>query len=107
MSAKDLLKIALVVTLVASAGTAFAAGSTIDGATSIIGGSFTPSANVTLHVASGTSSYAADSSHLSGNRIYFGNNSDSKIYYSTKNAGATSELGVTSTMGASAGWSSL
>jgi hypothetical protein len=106
MSAKDLLKIALVVTLVASAGNAFAS-STIDTATSIIGGSFTPSANVTLHVASGTSSYAADSAHLSGNRIYFGNNSDSKIYYSTKVTGSTATLSVTSTMGASSSWSSL
>ena len=108
MSSKDLMKLALVVILVASAGTASAAGSTITGQVAIgTGGSFAPSANVTIHIFSGSSSYAADSSHLSGNRIYFGNNSDPKMYYSTKDTGSTATLVSSSTDQASSSWSSL
>jgi hypothetical protein len=84
MSSKDLLKISLILILVASAGNAFA--TQITTTTAIGSSSFSPSANVTIDAAAGNSSYSAFSQHLSGNRIYYGNNSDPKLYYDAKTA---------------------
>jgi hypothetical protein len=105
MSSKDLLKVSLMLTLVASAGTAFAADITTT--TAIGSSSFSPSANVTISAAAGTSSYSAYSQHLSGNRAYFGNNSDPKLYYGSKATGSTSNYSPSSNATMPANWSSL
>jgi hypothetical protein len=106
MSSKDLLKVSLVLTLVASAGAAFAA-SDISTTTAIGTSTFSPSANVTISAASGTSSYSAYSQHLSGNRVYWGNNSDPKLYFGTKSTGSTIGYSPSSTDAAPTGFSSL
>ena len=105
MTAKDLLKVSLVLTLVACGSTAYA--TAFSGAFSFANGSsFTPSSNVYMELASGTSSYAATSQHMSGDRIFFANNSDSHIYYTTKSAGSTSAISPASNT-TETGWSTL
>jgi hypothetical protein len=106
MKHKDLLKIALVLTMVASAGTAFAS-CTITTSTLMGGGTFSPSSNVSISVASSISSYSAYSQHLNGNRYYWACNSDPKLYYNTKNAGTTISVTPNSTDTAPSGFSSL
>lgn len=87
MSSKALLKISLVLTLIGSAGTAFGA-ATITTATAVGSSSFSPSANVTVKAASSVSQYSAYAGHLSGNRVYWGNNVEPKLYFDEKVPGA-------------------
>lgn len=63
--------------------------------------------NVTVNVNSVVQSYAATSGHLNGDRT-FGTASDSpKIYYTTKDKGATPPAPSASDSSAFSGWSSL
>ena len=82
MSSKDLLKLSLVLILVASAGNAHA-NSSITTTTAIGNSSFSPSSKVTIQADSNGTQYAAFSMHASGNRAYWGTNSDPKLYYGT------------------------
>lgn len=105
MTAKDLLKVSLVLTLVACGSTAYA--TAFSGAFSFANGSsFTPSSNVTMELASAPANYAATAQHLSGDRVYFANNADSHIYYTTKATGTTTSIGPTATQ-TELTWSSL
>jgi hypothetical protein len=108
MTSKDLLKVSLVLTIVASAGAAYASAN-ITASTMIGNGSFTPSANVTLSVASGNTSYAATAQHLNGDRVFFGTNTDPKIYYTTKATGTTTALSglASTTVAPTSNWSTL
>lgn len=81
-----LIKVCFVVAAVLAAGSAHAS-SSITSSLEIGGGMFAPSNGVTLNVAATSAAYAAYAGHLNGNRIYFGNNSDPKVYYGTKTAG--------------------
>ena len=86
-----LIKVCFVVAAVLAAGSAYAS-SAITGSTTIGGGSFAPSNSVRINVSSTTTAYSATSAHLNGNRLYFGNNSDPKIYWGDKVAGATNTV---------------
>jgi hypothetical protein len=86
MSNKLVIKVCFVVAAVLAAGSAYAS-SALTASTSIGGGTFAPSNSVTLNVAASASNFAGYSGHLNGNRIYFLNNSDPKIYYGTKATG--------------------
>ncbi|AJE03400.1 hypothetical protein [Geobacter pickeringii] len=55
---------------------------------------FTPSSNVQVDAWASNSAYAATSQHLSGNRIFFGMNGDSKIYFNTKTAGSQASVSI-------------
>jgi hypothetical protein len=107
MAHKDLLKIALVLTITASAGSAFGA-KVITSSTVLGNSSFSPSTMVKLDVASGSSNYSLYAQHTNGNRVFWGGSADSRVYYSTKNPGdITDESGVSATDNKPANWSSL
>jgi hypothetical protein len=94
MNKKSLLKIALLCVLIAaSSSVAHATSQNITGTTTIgANATFAPSSNVTISVDSATASYEAYSQHLSGNRVYYSNNSDPKMYYNNKTAGSTTSV---------------
>ena len=77
---KNILKAFLVLTSLAFASSAFAA-KTISSSTVIGGGTFAPSAKVTIKVTSTVSAYAAASQHSSGKKQFGTNNQDPKIYF--------------------------
>jgi hypothetical protein len=86
MHNKTILKICFVVAAILAAGSAYAAG--ITGSTTIgTGSTFSPSNSVRINAVATSAAYAANSSHLNGNRYYFTNNSDPKFYYATRAAG--------------------
>lgn len=84
MTKKDMLKISLVAAVVLSASSALAG---ITGSTVLGGGTYSPSNNVTINVIADATSYAAKSGHLNGDRTLFTNNSDPKMYWTTKATG--------------------
>lgn len=87
-----LIKICFVVAAVLAAGSAHAGASAISGSTTIGGGTFAPSNSVVIQANSTTTAYSATSGHLNGNRLYFGNNADPKIYWGTKAAGSSNSV---------------
>lgn len=86
MAKKDIFKICLVAAVTMSATSAMATG--ITGATVIGGGTFSTSNKVTINVVASTTDYAAKSGHTSGDRTIFTNNSDPKMYWTTKTIGS-------------------
>ncbi|MBC7949127.1 MAG: hypothetical protein H7Y42_14680 [Chitinophagaceae bacterium] len=87
MNKKLLFKLCLVAVLAVSANSAFAsitASSSISGAISVGGGSYSPSKSVKVFALSTDTTYAATSGHTSGDRTIATNNSDPKMYYSAK-----------------------
>ncbi len=90
-----LIKICFVVASVLAAGSAHAAA--ITGSTTIGGGTFAPSNSVALQVSSSSTAYSVTSQHLNGNRLYFGNNSDPKIYYGTATPGTSNTVTAAAT----------
>lgn len=86
-----LIKICFVVAAVLAAGSAYAA-SAITGSTIIGGGTFAPSNSVTIQATATSTAYSATSQHLNGNRLYFGNNSDPKIYWGTATPGTANAV---------------
>jgi hypothetical protein len=108
MTHKDLLlKVALVLTLAASAGSAFAATATITSATTVGNNSFSPSTKVQIVAASAAGSYSIQACHLNGDRMFWTGSSDSRIYYNTKSTGSYSSTGINATDSAYTSWSSL
>ena len=93
MDKKLMIKICFVVAMVMACGTAYAGCSTISGVLSLGGGSFSPSNNVQIAVTSTDSAYACQAGHLQGDKVYFTNNADPRLYYGTKTKGTLS--GVT------------
>jgi hypothetical protein len=88
MNKKSLLKIAFVCVLTIAASSSLALAVDITGTTSIgANATFSPSSNVTLSVDANTANYEVYSQHLSGNRIYYGNNVSPTMYYTNKTAG--------------------
>jgi len=81
-----LIKICFVIAAVLAAGSAYAS-SAITSSTTIGGGTFAPSNNVRINATATSTAYAATSQHLNGSRLYFGNNSDPKIYWGTVTPG--------------------
>jgi len=104
MAKKDIFKICLVAAVTLSASSAFAAG--ITGATQLGGGTFSPSNKVTINVVADTGNYAAKSGHSSGDRTIFTNNSDPKMYWTSKtvNSAPATVSGATETV---SGWTTL
>lgn len=102
MNNKTVVKICFVVATVMAAGSAYAS-SAISAASTIGGGTFSPSNSVTINAAATAANYAAYSGHLNGNRVYFTNNSDPKFYFATRTAGTaiTNTVAATDTVPAS------
>ena len=108
MAQKDMLKIALVIALSASASTAFATSQIISSAITIGNSSFSPSTMVTITAAASSSAYSIFASHTNGNRLYWGGSTNSRVYYSTKDTTSTAPAAATTDdKSATAGWSSL
>lgn len=83
---KNMFKICFVAALLISASTVYSAD--ITGATTIGGGTFSPSNKVNIGVISTDAEYSAESKHYSGNRILGTNNLDPKMYWTTASVGA-------------------
>jgi len=77
---KNILKAFLILTSLAFASSAFAV-TTISSSTLIGGGTFSPSAKVTIKVIANTNAYAATSQHSNGKKQFGTNNQDPKIYF--------------------------
>jgi hypothetical protein len=77
---KNILKAFLVLTSLAFASSAFAV-TTVSSSTVIGGGTYAPSAKVTIKVISTAGAYAATSQHLTGKKEFGTNNQDPKIYF--------------------------
>ena len=77
---KRILKAMVVLMSMAFASSAFAA-TTISNSTVIGGGTFAPSAKVSIKVASTATAYAATSQHTNGKKQFGTNNADPKIYF--------------------------
>lgn len=108
MNNNMLIKMSVVCVLVLAArSNAHATAHAITATTAVGNSSFAPSANVEIDVEASNAAYAAFSQHLNGNRIYFGNNSDPKLYYNTKSPGTNTSQSVTATMTAPSAFSSL
>ena len=105
MSNKTVIKICFVVATILAAGSAHA--TSITGSTTIGGGTFSPSNSVTLNCGANSSAYAANASHLNGNRLYFTNNTDPKFYYGTKAGGTAYTTVPAATDTASASYTAL
>lgn len=113
MARTSLMKIALVVALTIAAGTTYAS-SNITSATAIGGGSFSPSNNVQIGVASSDAGYSAHSKHLNGDRVIAIVNTDSKLYYSSGSGvtvgstfAAPSASDTYTNLSSTTGWTSL
>ena len=104
MTRKDIFKVCLVAAVTMSASSAFAA--TITGSTVLGGGTYSPSNNVTIDVKANSTAYAAKSAHNSGDRTLFTNNSDPKMYYTTKAPG-TGPSSVENATDVVSGWTTL
>lgn len=105
MTRKDIFKVCLVVAAVASSSAAYA-NTAISSSTVLGGGTYSPSNNVTVNVVATNAAYAAKSGHLNGDRTVFTNNSDPKMYWTTKAVGTTADTvsGATETV---SGWTTL
>lgn len=98
---KNILKALLILTSLAFASAASAA--TISSSTVIGGGTYAPSAKVTIKVVATTNAYAATSQHENGKKQFGTNNQDPKIYFNTAVAsGPTAPGSATETF---SGWS--
>ena len=106
MNKQIVIKVCFVVAAVLASGSAYAS-SGITGSTTIGGGTFAPSNNVTLNVAATSNSYAGYSGHLNGNRVFFLNNADPKIYYNTRTAGTAITNTAAATDTAPSGFTAL
>jgi hypothetical protein len=107
MDKKLMIKICFVAAMVMACGTAYGGATTIAGVMSLGGGSFSPSNNVVIHANSTGTAYAAFAGHTQGDKVYFSNNTDPRLYYGTKAKGTA----ITDTSAADAtppsGWSSM
>ncbi len=75
------LKIVAFISVLSFTGTAFAAMQSITGAVTFGGGTFSPSAKVTIKADSDGQKYAAASQHINGKKQFGTNNTDPKIYF--------------------------
>lgn len=98
MAKKDMFKLCLVAAVTMTASTSLAAGLT--SSTVLGGGTFSPSNKVTINVIATATNYAAKSGHTNGDRTMFTNNTDPKMYYTTKATGTNPETvsGATETV---------
>ena len=98
---KNILKAFLVLASLAFASSAFAV--SISSSTVIGGGTFAPSAKVTIKAIATTTAYAATSQHESGKKQFGTNNQDPKIYFDdAATSGPTAPGSATETF---SGWS--
>ncbi|QOX79159.1 hypothetical protein FY034_09535 [Trichlorobacter lovleyi] len=86
MNKKHFFILSFVAALSMSYTSAFAG--TISGATSLGGGTFSPSNKVKINVIATTTNYAACSGHTSGDRSICSNNQDPKLYWTAKTVGS-------------------
>ena len=99
---KEILKAFLIMAVVAAASTAYAS-TTITSSGSTIGAqSFKPSNNVTIAAVSTSSAWSAQSTHISGDRVFGASYDDPKMYWTTGTSLSVSS--ETSTWG---NWNSL
>jgi hypothetical protein len=106
MNKQLLFKLSLMCALLVAASTAYASVS-ITGSTVMGGGTFAPSKNVTINVASDpTGGYTAMSFHSQGDKFFATNNSDTKMYWKQKGSDTTTAPANYSTT-ISTGWTSL
>ncbi len=111
MSNKSIFKLCLVIALAITASSAFGAATTISGAITMGGGTYSPSNKVTITydsgpAASNASGYAARSKHAAGNRINATNSTDPKMYWSEVDVTVATGAS-TSTDTFSTGWTSM
>lgn len=106
---KTLFKICFVIAaMMAFGSTAYGAASISGTGTSLGGGTFAPSTNVTITVDSLPSVYDAKSGHITGgDREYGTNNSSPKMYWKTKAKTALPSAGSTATAYTDGTWTSL
>jgi hypothetical protein len=107
MTKKTLLTMCFVAVALMAAGSASASTTISTSSVTIGGGAFAPSNSVKINVDSATANYAAFSGHQSGNRTFFTNNADPKLYFGTRAAGTHFTDAATATMAAPSGWSTL
>ncbi|GFE61292.1 hypothetical protein [Geobacter sp. AOG2] len=86
MCKKHIFILSLVAAITMSYSGAF--GATISDATTIGGGTFSPSNKVKISVTATTVNYAACSGHTSGDRSICTNNVDPKLYWTAKTVGS-------------------
>lgn len=82
------------------------ASSSITAATFIGGGSFAPSANVSINVASTATAYSFVSFHNRGDRFIGANSTDPKFWYTTHDT-STTTTGPSADTTSYSGWNSL
>jgi hypothetical protein len=91
MKSRILTLAALFATL-AFASSAFAV-TTLDTSTVLGGGTYSPSAKVTIKVIAAQNAYAATSQHLNGKKQFGTNNQDPKIYFKDAQASGPADPG--------------
>lgn len=101
---KNLFKICFVAALLTSASSAYALN--ITGATVIGGGTYSPSNKVNVNAVASATNYAAESKHLSGDRIVGTNNTDPKLYWTTSTVGSSATAPASETASYTS-WTSL
>lgn len=106
MDRKLMIKICFVAAVVLASSSAYAT-SNITGALSIGGGTFAPSNNVAISLDSTATAYAAYSGHLNGDRMFFTNNADPKLYYGTKAKGSSISVTARATQTVPSGFTSM
>ena len=104
MSKATTLKICFTAALLSAAGSVYAAD--ITGTTVIGGGTFSPSNKVNIQCVSTSTNYSAQSKHLNGDREMGTNNTDPKMYWSSK-ATSTSAAAPGSATVSYSSWTSL
>lgn len=111
MARTNMIKLAFVIALAMAAGSAYAS-SNLTGPIAIGAGSFVPSNNVRVGVASGDSLFSAHAKHLNGDRMVAMVSTDAKLYFSS-GAGVGSTVAPPSAsdtytnLSATAGWTSM
>jgi hypothetical protein len=77
---KIIIKLMVTVCCLSFAASAFAV-TTIDASTQLGGGTFSPSAKVTIKVIADATAYSVSSQHLNGKKQFASTSTDPKIYY--------------------------
>jgi hypothetical protein len=88
MNKQLMFKICLVLSLSMAASSAFASAS-ITSSITMGGGTYSPSKSVNVGVNSNATNYSAQSGHFNGDRTIGTNNTDPKIYWTTKATGTS------------------
>lgn len=102
-----MFKVCMVLSLTMAASSAFAT-CNITSSITMGGGTYSPSKSVNVQVISNATNYTAQSGHANGDRIIGTNNTDPKLYWTTKATGsAATAPTVTNYDYAGNSWTSL